>query len=131
MLISIVNTCPSIIFIWEGTLKKLSHQASQQYFCIYWFNSFVPYPLLLWDLYFWFKVENRHALQSVFFPLYQYLPPVVSALLWVFLIFSVHYLHFLELSIYRVSHWHACLKFYALSYMLSTALYFKFYFAVV
>lgn len=55
----------------------------------------------------------------------------LSIVMGFFLIFSVHYLHFLELSIYGVSHWHACLKFYALSYMLSTALYFKFYFTVV
>lgn len=56
---------------------------------------------------------------------------IVMLFFFSFLILSVHYLHFLELSIYRVSHWHAYLKVYAVFYLLSTALYFKFYFAVV
>lgn len=58
--------CQSYLFEkepWKSFLIK----ASQQYFCLCWFNSFFPCPLLLWDLYFGFKVENHHARPIYFF----------------------------------------------------------------
>ena len=123
MLITIVNASPSITFIWEGTLKKLSNRASQQYFCICWFNSFFPCPLLLWDLYFGLKVENHHAWQSYSFSVAT-LTTCGLAIFFFNLFSSLFCLRFLEPNIYGVSHWHAYLKIHFVSYLLTTAWYF-------